>query len=88
MATTSVASTTTSTTLLNPGSRTGFVIENSDANRLYVLLGDGTASASNYSFSLAQNENAMIAGHQGRVVGVWAAAGAGRAFLSDLRLGR
>lgn len=87
MAVTSVASTTTSTTLLSPGRRTAFTIENTDANRLYVLLDDDTASATNYSFSLAQNENAIVP-YQGKVCGVWAADGSGVALMSDLVTGR
>jgi hypothetical protein len=48
MAITKVDSSTSSATLLsNDPYRQGFVIENSDANRLYVLLDSGTASATN-----------------------------------------
>lgn len=89
MAVSAVASSTSSQTLLEAGSRTSFIIENSDANRLYVLLADGTASASNYSFSLAQNENANVQGYQGKVTGIWAADGGGSAHLTDgIKFGR
>lgn len=87
MAVTSVASAATSTTLLTPGRHTHVVIENTDANRLYVLLEDGTASTTNYSFSLAQNENAMVP-YQGKIAGIWAADGAGAALITPLTLGR
>lgn len=60
-----------------------FVIENSDANRLYVLLDSGNASASNFSFSLAQDENAEIRTYRGVVKGIWAGDGSGSAFLTQ-----
>lgn len=84
MATSSVSSTTTSTTLLQASNRAGLIIENSDANRLYVLLGSGTASGSNFSFSLAQNENAHIPGYKGVVTGIWAADGSGSALVTEI----
>ena len=85
MATTgsAVASSATSATLVNADGRYRFVIENSDANRLYILLGSGTASTSNYSFSLAQYENAEVVGHHGPIVGVWAADGSGYAMVTE-----
>jgi hypothetical protein len=83
MAITKVDSSTSSATLLsNDPYRQGFVIENSDANRLYVLLDSGTASATNYSFSLAQNENARINGYKGAVTGIWASDGSGSALIT------
>jgi phage protein U len=79
---TSTNSTTSSTTLATV---TGpFVIENTDANRLYVLLHSGTASATNFSFSLAQNENAEITAYRGVVKGIWAGDGSGAALLTEL----
>lgn len=87
MAVTSVDSAAASTTLLTPGRHTSFVIENTDANRLHVLLEDGTASTTNFSFSLAQNENAQIH-YQGKVVGIWAADGTGAAKITTLFTGR
>jgi hypothetical protein len=62
--------------------RRGFIIENSDANRLHVRLG-GTATTTDYSFSLAQNENAERTNYQGQVVGIWAADGSGYAHVSE-----
>jgi hypothetical protein len=84
MAVTAVASTTSSTSLLAANAqRKGFVIENSDANRLYVRLDSGTASSSAYSFSLAQNENAALSGYTGQITGIWAGDGSGSAHVTE-----
>lgn len=61
-----------------------FMIENTDANRLYVLLDSGNVSATNFTFSLAQNENAMVNVYRGPVRGLWAGDGAGSAFFSEI----
>lgn len=85
MAVSAVASATSSTSLLSPdGARKSVLIENSDANRLYVLLEAGTASATNYSFSLAQNENARVVGDEakGAITGIWAGDGSGSAHIT------
>ena len=74
------ASSTTSATALAAGkSRKGVLLCNSDANDAYVLLGDGTASASNLSFVLAAKENALVPqGFENHAVNVvWAADGSG-----------
>lgn len=64
--------------------RVGLVIENSDANRLYVLLSSaGTVSSSVYSFSLAQNENALIPNYTGACSLIWAADGSGNAQITE-----
>lgn len=81
---TTVASAASNTALLAPANRSKLIIENSDANRLYVLLDEGTASATNFSFSLAQNENAVIEGYRGAVKGIWAADGSGSAHITEL----
>jgi hypothetical protein len=84
MANSSVSSSTTSAQLLAANAQRGaFVIENSDANRLYVLVNSGTASSTNYSFSLAQNENALVPGYTGQVMGIWAGDGAGAALITE-----
>lgn len=62
----------------------GFIIENTDANRLYVLLDSGTASATNFSFSLAQNEKAGPLLYNGPVKGIWASDGDGAALITVL----
>jgi hypothetical protein len=63
--------------------KTAFIIENSDANRLYVRLG-GTAAADDYTFSLAQFENCKIEGYFGSLSGIWAADGAGHAMVTEV----
>lgn len=84
MAVSVVASAAASTTLLAAGSHSKIIVENSDANRLYVLLDSGTASSANYSFSLATNESAQVAGYSGVVKGIWAADGSGNALVTTL----
>ena len=81
---TAVASAATSTALLASGSRrVRIIIENSDANRLHVLLGGGTATTTTaYSFSLAQYEKATIDTYGGAISGIWAADGAGHALVT------
>lgn len=84
MAVTAVASSTASATLLAPNSsRKGFVIENSDANRLHVRLGSSAATTTSYSFSLAQNEVAGLQGYTGAITGIWAADGTGSAHITE-----
>lgn len=79
----SIASTTSATTLLAVNSgRKAVVIQNDDANALYVLLDSGTPSATNYSFSLAEGENAIVHGYGGEVKGVWAGDGSGAARVT------
>lgn len=82
---TSVDSTTVSGTILaaNPD-RLGAVIYNTDANALYILLGAGTASASNLSWSIAANSQYEVPfGYTGIIVGAWAADGAGAAKVTE-----
>lgn len=79
-----VASAAASTTLLAAGSRAVVIIENTDANRLHILLDSGTASTTNYSFSLAQNEKFELRNYRGIIKGIWAADGAGSAFITEL----
>ena len=85
MAITAVPSAATSTALLaNDPYRKSFVMENSDANRLYVLLDSGAASSSNYSFSLAQYESVQIDGYKGEIYGIWASDGSGHAMITPI----
>lgn len=84
MATSSVASTTASTQLLATNAqRRNIIITNDDANKLYVLLNSGTASATNYSFALDEGEDAHVPGYTGEVVGVWATDGSGSARITE-----
>lgn len=84
MAVTSVASTTTSTALLAAGARTSVIIGNSDANALYVLIGSGTASASNASIVVPAGDTVEVprAWAHAELTGVWAADGSGYALIT------
>jgi hypothetical protein len=84
MAVSSVASATSSTQLLGINSaRRQLIITNDDANKLYVLLGAGTASATNYSFALDEGEDARIEGFTEAVMGLWAGDGSGSARITE-----
>ncbi len=87
MAVTAVASAAASTLLLASGSNRNVIIENSDANALYVLLDSGTASATNKSFTLAQNANAFLDHYDGTIMGIWAADGSGSAHITSYSRG-
>jgi hypothetical protein len=63
--------------------RNFLIVENSDANRVYVLLGEGTVSATNYSFSLAENENAGFPSRD-KVSLLWAGNGSGSAYITEV----
>lgn len=65
------------------GARSGLIVENTDANRLYVLLDTGNASATNFTFSLAQNEKYTVQGYSGIVKGLWAGDGSGSALVTE-----
>lgn len=80
---TKVDSAISSTTLVAAGSRFKVIIENTDANRLYILLDSGTASATNFTFSLAQNENCEIEDYRGVIKGIWASDGSGSAMVTE-----
>jgi hypothetical protein len=79
-----VASAATSTTLAAASNRIKLIIENSDTNRLYIRLDGGTASATDFSYSLAQNEKAEIINYKGRVTGIWAGDGTGFAHVTEM----
>ena len=81
---TKVASAIASTVLVAPSTRRRVFMENSDANRLHVLLGSGTATTTDYSFSLAQYENCEIVDYSGEIKGIWAADGAGFALITEI----
>lgn len=77
--TTSVTSVATSTTLKAANAaRTGITIANDSTAILYVLLGSGTASATNYTFALAAKvtvaADRTVSGYTGAIQGVWASA--------------
>lgn len=83
MAQTRVASAATSTVLLAAGNeRQNVIIENSDANRLHIVLEGKAAATDDYSFSLAQYENAKFENFAGEIRGIWAADGSGYAMVT------
>lgn len=83
---TSVDSLATNATLKdsNPGRR-GLIIENTDANALYVKYG-ATASATSFTFSLAQGGKYVMSLSElytGRIDGIWAGNGSGAAKITE-----
>lgn len=82
---TSVAS-TTSLKAAN-AARTGITIANDSTSILYVLLGTGTASATNYSFALPAKgtvpSDRTISGFTGAIQGFWVSAN-GFAMISEV----
>lgn len=66
--------------------RRGATITNTDANALYLLLGTGTASATNYTQALLTGEVFVLeqGDYRGAIQGIWAADGAGQAVVSEL----
>jgi hypothetical protein len=87
MAVSALASTTTSAEALAAGTNRNVVLENSDANAAYVLLGSGTASSSNKSFTLAQNANAFLGRYDGPINVVWAGDGSGSLHVTTYSRG-
>lgn len=80
-----VASTTTSTTIIAANSsRKGVTICNQDANALLLDMSAGTASATRYQERLTQGQSIDIAaGYTGAVTGVWEADGTGQADVVE-----
>lgn len=77
--TTPVTSVATSTSLKAANAaRTGITIANDSTSILYVLLGTGTASATNYTFSIAAKgtiaSDRTVTGYTGAIQGIWASA--------------
>lgn len=83
---TTVASQTGTISLLASNTnRKGATIANTDANALYVLLGTGTASATNFTATVAPNGYYEVPyGYTGAIQGAWAADGAGSALITEL----
>lgn len=78
-AVTSVASAAASTTLKAANAaRTGIIIANDSTSILYVLLGTGTASATNYTFAIPAKgtvpTDRTVNGYTGAIQGIWSAA--------------
>lgn len=79
-AVTSVAGSASSVTLKAANtSRIELIIVNDSTAVLFVLLGSGTASNSNYTYRLAQYDTVIVDTYNGIVKGIWeAATGAAR----------
>ena len=83
---TSVASGITSVSIVAANTaRRGVSILNTDANALYLLVGGGTASATNLSVIVAATNGYWEApfGFTGAITGIWAADGTGSAFVTE-----
>ena len=87
MAVSALASSTTAAVALTAGSNRNVILENSDANSVYILLDSGTASATNKSFTLASNANAFLGRYDGPISAVWAADGSGSLHVTTYSLG-
>jgi hypothetical protein len=84
MTVTPIAATVTATQVFPvDAGRKGLVLENTDTNRCYVLLGPGTVSSTNFSFSLAQNDNALLANCRECVSVVWGTASTGQLLATS-----
>lgn len=87
--TTSVASSAAAVTLLPANNlRQGATISNNSTAILYVLLGNGTVSASNFTVAMAGNANGVAYyeapyGFLGTITGLWASAN-GAALVTEL----
>ncbi len=87
-AVTQVASSATSVALKAANAnRKGITIANDSTAILYVLLGTGTASSTNYTFAIAAKatvaSDRTITGYTGAIQGIWAAAN-GFAYVTEL----
>lgn len=85
MAVTAVPSQTTSIQVLASNQfRKSALFENTDANRVYIICSSQAASASLFSFSLAQNENGAVPeGYGGAVQAIWAGDGTGSLMVTE-----
>jgi hypothetical protein len=82
--TTSVSGAASSTALLGVnGARVGASVHNDSTAILYLLLGTGTASSSNYTVQMAANSHYEVPfGYCGPLTGIWASA-TGAARLTE-----
>lgn len=83
MAVASVNSGIAAVQILAPGNRNGFVVTNTDANALYLLMDSGTPSSTNYTVSLATGESFGVNNYDGELRGVWAGDGTGVALVTS-----
>lgn len=84
---TSPASSASSTTLVAANvARLGLIIQNSDANALYLKYG-ATATADDYTVKIPGNDGYWEMPepiYTGIIDGIWAADGTGSAYISEL----
>lgn len=82
---TSVNSAATSTTIIAANRyRAGVSVTNTDANALYLLVGGGTASTTNYSVKLVSDGYFEVPyNFTGAITGIWAADGSGTALVTE-----
>jgi hypothetical protein len=83
-----IAATTSATSVLAATTqftrtRCEMIFENSDTNRCYVLIGSGTVSSSNYSFSLAQFEKVRLDNLTDQISVVWGTAAGGALMVTE-----
>lgn len=85
MAVASVNSSTSSASLLTVNtSRKYAAIRNTDANVLYVLLDEGTASATNHTVALLSGDFFEVpSSYKGAIYGIWAGDGSGVALVTS-----
>jgi hypothetical protein len=72
---TTFTSTSSAQILAANSSRKGIVLYNQGAGNVFVLLGTGTASASNFTVGLGTSDTVTITGWTGAVQGIFATAG-------------
>jgi hypothetical protein len=66
---------TSSSSIVSSGSRKAITIYNAGAGDLYVLLGTGTASSTNYSFVVGVSDLVTVANFTGALQGIFSATG-------------
>jgi hypothetical protein len=72
---TSFTSTSSAQVLASNTSRKGIVFYNQGAGSVYILLGTGTASSTNFSVGLGTGDNVTITGFTGALQGIFTTAG-------------
>jgi len=72
---TSFTSTSSAQVLASNANRKGIVLYNQGAGSVYILLGTGTASSTNFSVGLGTGDNVTITGFTGALQGIFTTAG-------------
>ena len=72
---TSFTSTSSAQVLASNANRKGIVLYNQGAGSVYILLGTGTASNTNFSVGLGTGDNVTITGFTGALQGIFTTAG-------------